>query len=141
MHRTRAKIPPVSPYNIYSMVPRPLQSSCLPPSRSGLAGLRPSNAPRASGWMADTSRLASCTPNVRHSSFAPSPPPGEDDDDDDDDDVGGGVVLPRRRRRSAERAIIVETATAAVRVQMITTDDLVDDMMMVMSVSRDCLSV
>jgi hypothetical protein len=42
--------------------------------------------------MADTSRLASCTPNVRHSSFAPSSPPGEDDDDDDDDDVD----LPRR---------------------------------------------
>ena len=36
--------------------------------------------------MADTSRIASCTPNVRHSSFAPSPPGGEDDDEDDDDD-------------------------------------------------------
>ena len=113
-------------------IPPPLLGQPTP-RRAGLAGLRPSNAPRASGWMADTSRLASCTPNVRHSSFAPSPPGG--DEDDDDVDLPGGIVLLRRRRRSAERAIIAETATAADRVQMITTDDLADDNMMVMSVS------
>ena len=101
------RFPPCS-LTIYSIIPRPLPTLLPPPPGqptprpAGLAGLRPSNAPRASGWMADTSRIASCTPNVRHSSFAPSPPGGEDDDEDDDDDDDDedddddDVDLPRR---------------------------------------------